>query len=207
MHRDIESRRVPGVLPHPRQLAALGAVLCLYRVRHGAALAGWAKAAHAEMGAGIDSDGLRESLSFYDCDGRSCWLLYLLPDSDFRAWDRLSRELPSRVDRDSSIGTCQRIWRRVTEQVHGDCWRACALRLHVLPVATTFEAVAQSVLAASLAPLSRCGEAAARRIARAECADGSFLVGENGGECTALPAFDSPTHSIHSFERNSQGQT
>lgn len=205
MHRDSEPRRVPGVLPHPRQLATLGAVLCLYRARHGAALTGWAKAARAEMGVGIDSDGVRESLSFYDRDGRSCWRLCLLPDSDFRAWDRLSRALPSRVDGDSCIGMCQRFWLRVAEQVHGDCWRACALRLHVPPVAATCEANGPSALAASLAPLSRYGEAAARRIARAECADGSFLVVDNSGARNVLPASDSTR--FHSFERNSRGQT
>src|SRR3970040_590011 len=132
MHRDSPSHRVARMLPQPRQLAALGTVLCLYRSRQRAALAGWTRAVRAEWTAGLDSDGMRESLWFYDRDDVLCWRLYLLPDSEFMAWDRLSRTLPTRVEAEFDGGLCQRLWRRLADQLSGDSWYACPLRLHAL---------------------------------------------------------------------------
>ena len=70
-------------LPHPHELAALGAVLCLYRIQAGSELDGWSQAARVSSDSALDSDGLCESLQFFDRDGLCCWRLYLLPDTDF----------------------------------------------------------------------------------------------------------------------------
>ena len=158
----------PG-LPRAQQLAALGTVLCLYRPQQGGELSGWAQAARVESRTGVDSDGLRESLLFFDAEGRCCWRLYLLPDSDFLAWDRLLASLPCRDEIEASIGVGERLWRRLAGRLHGEHWQARILTLHAVSAA-----VAQPVLAASLAAVSPLGAATAQRIAQAEGADGGI---------------------------------
>ncbi|MFT3898001.1 MAG: Hemin transport protein [Thermomonas sp.] len=149
-------------LPEPRQLAALGAVLCLSRARFGHPLAGWTPAVRAEVACRCDSDGLRESLSFLDRDGQCCWRLYLLPESDFLAWEELSSRLPLRTD-GGHAGIAERLLSRLANRLNGGHWQASALRLHALPCGANGTA-----LAASLASLSELGLATARRIARDE---------------------------------------
>jgi hypothetical protein len=156
-------------LPRAQQLAALGTVLCLYRPQDGSELSGWARAVRAESRVGVDSDGLRESIAFFDQVGRRCWHLYLLPDSDFVAWDRLLALLPSREEADAGAGVGERLWRRLAGRLLGDQWQACLLRLHVVPVE-----VGRPVLAASLAMVSPLGAATAQHIARAEGAERSI---------------------------------
>ena len=150
------------VMPEPQQLAALGAVLCLSRLRYGHPLAGWTPAVRAEVACNCDSDGLRESLSFLDRNGYCCWRLYLLPDSDFLAWEELSSRLPVRQNR-GHAGIGERLLSRLANRLNGGHWQASTLRLHALPCQTNGTA-----LAASLASLSDIGLAIARRIARDE---------------------------------------
>ena len=164
-------------LPRPSQLAALGTVLCLYRAQSGGELSGWAQAACAERGGGVDSDGFREHLLFHDHDGRPCWRLYLLPDSDFLAWERLAATLPihAGVVREDGIG--ERLWSRLAARLRGERWEASVLRLHALRCSPGFGWSAEPpVLAASLVTPSPLGAAAARRIARAEGAEGDAMV-------------------------------
>ena len=156
------------VLPEPRQLAALGAVLCLSRARFGHPLAGWTPAVRAEVACNCDSDGLRESLSFLDRAGDCCWRLYLLPDSDFLAWEELSSRLPVRQNC-GHAGIAERLLSRLASRLNGGHWQASALRLHALPCNANGTA-----LAASLAVLSDIGLAIARRIARDEGAIDDF---------------------------------
>lgn len=153
-------------LPRTQQLAALGTLLCLYRHQDGGELAGWARAVRVESRAGVDSEGLRESLVFFDREGRCCWRLYLLPESDFVAWDRLLALLPSRGEAEAAAGVGERLWRRMAGRLLGGQWQACVLRLHVVDAE-----VGRPVLAASQAAVSPLGAAAARRIARAEGAE------------------------------------
>lgn len=150
--------------PAARQLAALGTVLCLYRADSNE-LAGWQDAVAAHACQGLDSEGVRESLCFTDVRGRCCWRLYLLPDSDFLAWDRLVAGLAVRsaADDDASVG--ERLWRRLAGSLGGQRWRMCAVQLHAVDQG--------SGLAVSLAPLSSLGCATARRIARLESAEGA----------------------------------
>ena len=150
------------VMPEPQQLAALGAVLCLSRLRYGHPLAGWTPAVRAEVACNCDSDGLRESLSFLDRNGYCCWRLYLLPDSDFLAWEELSSRLPVRQNC-GHAGIAERLFSRLANRLNGGHWQASALRLHALPCGASGAA-----LAASLAALSELGSAIARRIARDE---------------------------------------
>lgn len=158
-------------LPRAQQLAALGTVLCLYRHQDGGELCGWARAVRVESRAGVDSDGLRESLAFFDHEGRCCWRLYLLPDSDFVAWDRLLALLPSREEAAAASGVGERLWRRLAGRLLGGQWQACVLRLHVVPAE-----VGRPVLAASPATVSPLGAATAQRIARAEGAEQNIRV-------------------------------
>jgi hypothetical protein len=178
------SRPQAHALPTPEALAALGTVLCVYRSRcgdgQGGELGGWQQAMRAEAWCGIDSDGWQECLQFRDRDGACCWRLYLLPDSDFLAWDRLQQALP-RVDaphagcRDDGIAG--RLWRRVSLHLGGERWRLSALRLHAL--ASSHGAPA-TTLAASLAPVSPLGAGMLQRVARLEGIDLGARVDVNG---------------------------
>ena len=163
---------LPLPLPHPRQLAELGTVLCMHRPRQGGELAGWMRAVRAESDAGMDSDGLYESLAFFDGQGQCCWRLFLLPDSDFLAWDTLASRLPAqRPGQAGQVAVAERLWRRLAARLGGNGWRLCALRLHVLqPLSGT------AVLAASPVPVSPLGAATARRIARHAGAEGEVRV-------------------------------
>lgn len=162
-----------GALPAPRQLADLGAVLCLHRADQGSELSGWAQATRVAVHSGLDSDGLREALQFFDGNGRCCWQLYLLPDSDFLAWDRLLARLPQDPGPEPAAGIGERLWRRLAGRLRGEQWRAAVLRLHAVRREDGVE-----VLAASLGSLSHLGAATARAIARAEAAEGEALADE-----------------------------
>ena len=178
-------------LPRAQQLVALGTVLCLYRPQLGSELSGWAHAVRVESRTGVDSDGLRESLVFLDSEGRCCWRLYLLPDSDFLAWDRLLASLPCRDEVETASGIGERLWRRLAGRLRGEQWQACILRLHALPAT-----VAQPVLAASPAAVSPLGAATAQRIAQIEGADGNIRVDDCCCEQSALAA----TQGVAQFE-------
>ncbi|WP_246189330.1 Hemin transport protein [Pseudoxanthomonas kalamensis] len=158
-------------LPHPQQLAALGTVLCLYRPQHGSELSGWTQAVRTQVQAGVDSDGLRESLSFYDAQGACCWRLCLLPDSDFLAWDRLLASLPAAAEPPAVCRVDERLWRRLARRLLGESWRATPLQLHAM---SRYGAL--PTLAASPVPVSALGAATAQAIVRAEGAEGECRV-------------------------------
>lgn len=72
---------------------ALGPVLWLWRAAAGraadlSAVAGW-NCVHR-----IEPDGICEALRFYRADGREQARLYLLPDSDYLAWEQLLQRVP-----------------------------------------------------------------------------------------------------------------
>jgi hypothetical protein len=162
-------------MPDARALAALGTVLCVYRGRAGGELAGWARAAHAAYVSALDSEGLRECIAFFDADDRACWRLYLLPDTDFLAWERLAYALPARcAGHDVSAGIAERLWRRWFGEGAQTAWQAGVLRLHALPGGPGHAAL--SILAASLAPLSAFGGDVARRILRSEGLDAGSAI-------------------------------
>lgn len=154
-------------LPRPQRLAELGTVLCLYRPQLGGELGGWSQAVRVEARAGVDSDGLRESLLFFDRDGRCCWRLYLLPDSDFLAWDRLLSGLPAAGEGDSGASVAERLWRRLAGRLGGERWSASTVQLHLVAAAGH-----PPLLAALPVEVSPLGAANARRILQAEGADG-----------------------------------
>lgn len=170
----------PSRLPHARQLAALGTVLCLFRPRHGGELGGWAQAVRVLAAV----DGPDESLDFLDRHGRCCWRLFLLPDSDFLAWDTLLAQLPSQPPG----RVVPRFWRRLASRLEGG-WRACALQLHALP--PTDGTVR---LAASPAPVSRIGAVAARRVARQHGACGQVQLDATDAVDGRGHALTVPTH-------------
>ncbi|MNV11994.1 hypothetical protein D3C71_1025810 [compost metagenome] len=172
--RSTDRAMLPGCLPTARQLASLGTVLCLYRPES-SELGGWKHAVSAHACQGMDSEGIRESLCFVDARGRCCWRLYLLPDSDFLAWDRLVSAFPARPEPVNDAGVAERLWRRLAVRLGNDAWRMCALRLQVGE---------RRELAASLASLSALGASTARRIGNVEGAEGE-LWGDDGCCATA----------------------
>ena len=158
-------------LPQPHQLAALGAVLCLFRPRTGGELGGWVRAVRAAWRSTIDNEGVRESLLFFDAGDRLCWQLHLLPDTDFLAWERLWRRLPQHRGEEGGDGIAERLWRRFAER---RSWELDAIRLHALPPSPGFSSL--RALAASPVPLSQVGADAARRIARSEGVEAGRLI-------------------------------
>lgn len=177
-------------LPRPHDLAALGPLLCLYHAHDGGELGGWARAVRAAACSGVDSDGLQESLLFFDRNGHCCWTLQLLPDSDFLAWERLASALPPHREPVGAVanGIGERLWRRLAGRLRGAHWQASALRLHALPIAPGFALRAPPLLAASMAILSPLGAAAARRSALRMGADGAALADACCCERAALAA-------------------
>lgn len=180
--------RSRDAFPTAAQVAALGPVLCLYRTQQGSELAGWQQAVRVQAHAGLDSDGLDERLLFFDAQGRCCWRLCLLPDSDFVAWDRLVASLPKGCD-EGTAGLADRLWQRLAGRLLGGQWRACALQLHAVP-----QPASLPVLAASLSLMSALGVATARRIAHAEGAE--LESGLHGG-CWAPSV-----HPVSAYPRN-----
>mgnify|MGYP003740844079 CR=1 FL=1 len=162
--------------PAPAQLAQLGSVMCLFRAE-GGELVGWHQAVAVHACHRVDSEGVHESLCFTDARGRCVWRLYLLPDTDFLAWDRLVAGLPVQapVGGDASVG--ERLWRRLASSLGGQRWRIRALRFH---------AVEQGHgLGASAARLSPLGAATAQRIARLEGAETTTARDDGPGVSTA----------------------
>lgn len=151
----------------PQRLAALGVVLCLYRART-AELDGWRRAVRVEARTALHAGGLDESLQFLDRGGRCCWRLFLLPDSDFLAWDALAATLPPAAP--AGGGVAERLWRRFACGVSGAAWHCSALRL-----AVASGDGAGGRLTASLATLSTLGAEVAQRIARSEGVDAGRL--------------------------------
>jgi hypothetical protein len=162
-------------LPTPAQLARLGTVLCLYPSGAGGELGGWLRAQRAEVGVSLNSDGPEECLAFQDSAGHCCWKLCLLPDSDFLAWERLVSRLPTqaRAEVDPAAGIGERLLQRLAGRLRSGGWQGSVLRLHALAVGGS---AAPHVLAATLAPVSPTGAAAARAIARRAGADATALV-------------------------------
>lgn len=199
-----------SMLPSPHRLAALGPLLCLYRAHAGGELGGWAQAVRAAACSGIDSDGLHESLLFFDRDDRCCWRLYLLPDSDFLAWERLASGLPAHHAGDAAgSGIGERLWQRLAGRLRGDGWLGSALRLHALPIAPGFALHSPPLLAASVATLSPLGAGVARRIALGEGADDTALADDCCCRQAALAAMrgaaDNGRHEVFPLIRFNLG--
>ncbi len=169
-------------MPAASALAALGPVLCMHRPEHGNELVGWSHAVHAESRVRMDSEDVIESLRFFDDAGRCCWRLYLLPESDFFAWDRLLSRLPGGCDNELRSGIAERLWRRLADTLHGDAWHLSAVCLHAIRVG------ARVCMAASAASLSAPGIERARRIARIENAGPCHLLSSGGSSPSRMPA-------------------
>jgi hypothetical protein len=170
-------------LPTPGQLARLGTVLCLYPAGAGGELGGWSRAVCAEAAVPLHGDGPEDCIAFRDTGGGCCWKLYLLPDSDFLAWERLVARLPVQADAGTgpAPGIGERLLQRLVGRRRSGHWQASVLRLGALALPG---ASSPGALAAVLAPVSPTGAAAARAIARRADADASALV----DDCCCLRA-------------------
>ncbi len=152
----------------PQALAQLGPVLCVYPAVDDNPLRGWQLASRSAYCAGIDSDGPRESLLFFDATGGPCWQLCLLPETDFLRWEQLIAAMPARTDWLPHRGLRIAPKQAVARGIGSPLWRACPLQLH----AVTTGASGQR-LAAACASLSPAG---VREVAR--LASGAMLSSE-----------------------------
>ena len=174
------SRRSGRQLPDAMQLTALGSVLCLYRHDMSALAPGHA-AVQAHVHARVDARGACEWLGFRDADPRPTGCaddragrrdedeerlrLYLLPDTDFLAWERMTAALPVVPERPreaTSRSLHLRLLGRMTARCPAARWQAMALRLITRPE------IAGPHLVAIPAALSPLGRRVADRIARDE---------------------------------------
>ena len=138
-------------------LSDVGPLLCLYPSNSGE-LGGWQSARGVCAETCVDANGVRESLRFLDDAGRSCLRLFLLPDSDYSAWESLRARLPC-VASEARLRVCAAC------TLHRLCtgersWKASLLRI----------APGASERSATLgwASVSEVGRGIARRIALAE---------------------------------------
>lgn len=145
-------------MPAPERLAAVATVLCLYPRRHRDALAGWLASASAQRCIGEDAGAGREAMVFRDARGRACWRLYLLPDSDFLAWDLAVAGLPA-----AALGRGEGRLARALRGWFGGGWSAQTLRLQLAS-----DEAGRRILVADGAEPSALGLEHARRIADAE---------------------------------------
>lgn len=163
MYRLPPTCHVPAAaaLPTPRQLAALGPVLCAYR---GRLLDGWRAAVDATHGVCVDADGVYEYVLLRDRQGRVCWHLYLLPDSDFLAWERLASALPgaAQADVEESGGLPARLWRQLADNVMGAPRYSRVVRLTVRQI----DRLSVPRLTAHPVGVSAAGVAMAQRLVR-----------------------------------------
>ncbi|MCD9027503.1 Hemin transport protein [Luteimonas sp. BDR2-5] len=166
-----------GRLPAPAQLAALGTVLCVHRPGSAAELGGWTRAVHVEVHAGLDGDGVEESLRFFAADGSCCWQLHLLPDSDFLGWSQVSAGLPAVCGDGGAGSVAERLWQGLSRRLRGELWEASVLRFHALraPAAATADG-STAMLVASLSAISSAGAEVAQRIARRHGGEARFAV-------------------------------
>ncbi|NZA28148.1 Hemin transport protein [Luteimonas sp. SJ-92] len=188
-----------AALPQPRELAALGTVACLYRAQPGGELAGWCRARRVVARSVMDSDGLQASLDFLDGGGDCCWRLFLLPDTDFLAWERLASRLPPAAP-EAAAGIAERLWRGLAGRLGAAQWQCSVLRLDVSNPGPGF--AGHALLSASLATVSDLGAAMAARIARQHAAGNAALIHEcccARAARASRSAADAAAHRVSAF--------
>jgi hypothetical protein len=150
-----------AAMPTPTQLATLGSLLWLFPPESRHPLDRWAYVVRAEAYVAIDDDGVREWIAFFDADDGCRCRAYLLPDSDFVAWECLNLPLSCGPHRTEAMTLCQRLSMRGSRSR----WRAMVLRLRAVARSRTW------TLHAYATPLSALGLQVANAIVRAEDAD------------------------------------
>lgn len=172
-----ERASAPRRLPDAAQLAALGSVLCLYRYDDTPPVRWWA-AGRARVHACVDATGAREWVSVHGASGHDARAreddadddrlrFYLLPDTDFLAWERMTATLASAAtQRAAAVQSLHaRLLTRVAARVRRARWQALPLRLQAQPGAGGWRLTALPV---DLSPL---GRRVAETIARCEGAE------------------------------------
>ncbi len=101
----VDDIRPPTTAPWPLQ-RELAAMLAATRTR-----------AEVELG----SDGPNERIWFLDHGNRPCFGLWLLPDTDYLAWDGLFAECVERRALDAGTGWCERLRARWLWWLGGGC--------------------------------------------------------------------------------------
>lgn len=149
-------------------LAGVGPLLCLFPVTRRSEIGALGEAASVCAECCIDDDGIRESLRFIDDDGITCLRLFLLPDSDYHAWERLREGLPcvSSEVRSSACSRCSEFMRCLGRWFRGDGWMSSLLSIDIgRREVGCGEKLAPRIGAARVSPI---GREIACRIARAE---------------------------------------
>lgn len=189
----------PRPLPDAMQLAALGSVLCLYRDDDAPTVHGWWAAAHADVHACVDASGAREWVSVHGAPANGLpsspaarhdrMRLYLLPDTDFLAWERMTATLAPATERDHSAAPLHaRLFTRLAASVRRMRWRALPLRLLAQPQSHA-DRWRLTALPAALSPL---GHRVATHIARCEGADFLSCPDPERSPAVLLDAFETP---------------
>lgn len=152
---------VPMAALPARALAGVGPLLCVFPSDQRSELNALRHASQVCAECCIDDDGIRESLRFTDGDGSTCLRLFLLPDSDYTAWERLREGLPcvATEARSSACGRCSEFIRCLGRLLRGEGWMSSLLCI---------ETGIDSGPRIGAAQVSRIGQEIARRIARAE---------------------------------------
>ena len=168
-----EQASAPRRLPDAGQLAALGSVLCLYRYDDTPPARWWA-AGRALMHACVDATGAREWVSVHGASGHDARAgqdgadddrlrFYLLPDTDFLAWERMTATLASATTQRAAVQSLHaRMLARVAARAR---WQALPLRLQAQPGASGWRLTALPV------DLSTLGRRVAETIACCEGAE------------------------------------
>lgn len=157
-------RRGHRPLPAPAELAALGAVLCVHPGELPIVPQVLAATIRAELQASVDIAGVREAIAFLDADDRCLGRLYLLPDTDFLAWEAMAAHLPQRA-LERPVPGAAALCGRLRERLSCGRRQAVALRLRAIAHGGRW------TLQAAPTPLSALGLDLAHAIARAEDAE------------------------------------
>lgn len=144
-----------------RALAGVGPVLCVFPDSERNELNALRRASQICAECCIDDDGIRESLRLCDEAGSTCARLFLLPDSDYTAWERLREGLPcvASESRASACEKCVHFVRCLGRMLRGSGWKSSLLKI---------EPGRREQPCVSAVNISRIGREFACRIARAE---------------------------------------
>lgn len=160
IHRD------PRPLPHERACMTARGVMLLDHP----ALSALARSTQVVAGSAVTPQGPREWLAVRDVQGRAQAKLFLLPDTDYLAWDRLLADLGNRTD-EEPIGSGSR-WQAPITYLRGALARlGTPWRASVLTVSVNRLPWLHALGARPPAAISPLGLALARLIATDERAD------------------------------------
>jgi len=160
--------RGPRHPPHERACVTARGVML---IDHPALLA-LGRAVDLVAGSTVTPHGPREWLALRDAHGRVQAKLFLLPDTDYLAWDRMLADFGERLQREEAVAACSR-WQAPISYLRGALTRLGApWRAQLLTFSVQRLPWVQALGAQRPASLSALGRGLAEAIAADERADG-----------------------------------